>query len=252
MDDNPFYRRHSLADIIGSTPSTQPPPNPFLALAPQSPLAQPSQLNALTSPPPPPRHLPGVPPAVRAFTAPSPLLRRKVYFAFDFDDVIRVNNVRQNGKIGSREQNNPRSFYDRSMWEKRDIKSEETLKNLMRQAVRYSSTVCVLIGTNTWKSRWVKYEIARAVIEERGLLAVHLNGINHNVRRTPDRRGVNPLHVMGVYHNHNGNYYLYDWHLVVRNAATAELGYEWRPFEDFTDRVPCRSTFPPSLLALAR
>ena len=151
----------------------------------------------------------GVPEAVRALTTP-PLLKRKVYFAFGFDDLMRVNNVRQIGKIGSREQRNPRTFTDRSIWESRDIKNEENLKNLMRWGVCYSSAVCVLIGTNTWKSRWVKYEIARAVIDQRGMLAVHLNGINHHVRKTPDRRGINPLHIMGVNHDPNGRFYLYE------------------------------------------
>jgi hypothetical protein len=106
MDYNPFYPRKpcSLVDLIASAASTQPSPSLFSALAPLSPLAQPSPLNALSSPSPPRPPL-GVPAAVQALTAP-PLLqvKRKVYFAFDFDDVIRVNNVRQIGKIGSREQ----------------------------------------------------------------------------------------------------------------------------------------------------
>jgi MTH538 TIR-like domain (DUF1863) len=157
---------------------------------------------------------------------------------------MRVNNVRQIGKIGSREQRNPRTFTDRSIWESRDIKNEENLKNLMRQGVCYSSAVCVLIGTNTWKSRWVKYEIARAVIDQRGMLAVHLNGINHHVRKTPDRRGINPLHMMGVYHDPNGRFYLYEKHAVVTNAANAELGFEWRPYEDFTDPVSLPQYIP--------
>jgi hypothetical protein len=130
------------------------------------------------------------------------------------------------------------------MWEKRDIKNEETLKKLMREAVRHSSAVCVLTGTNTWKSRWVKYEIARAVIDERGLLAVQLNGINHHIRKTPDRIGLNPLHMMGVYHDHNGRFYLYEKHVVVTRAANAEVGFEWRPYEDFTDPVPLPKYIP--------
>jgi hypothetical protein len=167
-----------------------------------------------------------------------------VYFAFDFDDLIRVNNVRQIGKIAPRERKNPRTFSDRSIWESRNIKNEENLKNLMRQGVRYSSVVCVLVGTNTWCSRWAKYEIARAVVDERGLLAVHVNSINHHIRKTTDRPGVSPLHVMGIFHAANGNYYLHEKHPAVTNAATAELGYEWRPYEDFADPVPLPKYIP--------
>jgi hypothetical protein len=80
-----------------------------------------------------------------------PQTKRKVYFAFEFDDLMRVNNVRQTGKVG----NEKRTFYDRSIWESRNIRDEKLLKNLMRNAVTHSSTVCVLVGTNTWRSRWV-------------------------------------------------------------------------------------------------
>jgi hypothetical protein len=167
-----------------------------------------------------------------------------VYFAFDFDDLIRVNNVRQIGKIEPRERKNPRTFSDRSIWESRNIKNEENLKNLMRQGVRYSSVVCVLVGTNTWCSRWAKYEVARAIIDERGLLAVHINSIDHNIRKTTDKPGISPLHVMGIFHAANGDHYLYEKHVVLTSAATAELGYEWRPYEDFADPVPLPPYIP--------
>jgi MTH538 TIR-like domain (DUF1863) len=167
----------------------------------------------------------------------APEVKRKVYFAFSFDDIMRVNNVRQVGKIGPREMRNPRAFTDRSIWERRDIRSEEALKTLMRNAMRHSSVVCVLIGSNTWLSRWVKYEIARAVVDDKGLLAVHLNGIDHHVTKAPDRPGINPLHVMGVYRNASDDFYLCEKHAVVSNVATGELGWEWRLYEDYTGPV---------------
>src|SRR5215472_11148772 len=167
--NNPLYPSQTLLDLLRGDTSPLAPSTPLSTLA--SGRAQ-SLVNML----------PVVPPVAPTANALVALVKRKVYFAFDFDDLIRVNNVRQVGKIGSCEQKNPRSFYDRSIWESRDIKNEENLKALMRNAVRYSSAVCVLIGTKTWQSRWVKYEIARAVIEQRGLLAVHLNGINHHQR----------------------------------------------------------------------
>jgi antiphage defense system Thoeris ThsB-like protein len=219
--------------------------SPFGGLAalgrpsPLAPISIAELLNSYT--PPPPTRLP-VNPLVNALTAPT--VQRKVYFAFDFDDLMRVNNVRQIGKIGPREQKNPRTFADRSIWESRNITKDEGLKNLMREGVRYSSAVCALVGTNTWRSRWAKYEIARAVIDERGLLAVHINSINHHARKIPDQRGINPLHVMGVFHSANGNYYLYEKHVVVINDARAELGFEWRPYEDYVDAVPLPRYIP--------
>jgi MTH538 TIR-like domain (DUF1863) len=182
--------------------------------------------------------LPPVSPVPATVAALLPQVKRKVYFAFTFSDVLRVNNVRQIGKIAPRESRNARTFFDRSIWERRSITNDEGLKNLMRNGVKHSSAVCVLIGTDTWNSRWVKYEISRAVIDGRGLFAVHINSLNHNVRRAPDPPGHNPLHLMGVYKDPNGRFYLWEKRVVIKNVETGELGWEWQAYEDYTDPVP--------------
>lgn len=221
----------SLADL--ATPSDA--SNPFGSYTNTlTPFLQPSTPSVLgTLPYSPAPRLPVAPPKF----APVPEVKRKVYFAFSFDDVMRVNNVRQTGKIGRRESPNPRQFSDRSMWEKRDIKNEDNLKNLMRRAMEYSSVVCVLIGTETWRSRWVKYEIARSVIDRKGLLAVHLNSIDHHMRKAPDRLGLSPLHMIGIHRDQSGSFYLCERHPAAPAGTTGELGWEWRYYEDFTGAV---------------
>src|SRR5262245_17706335 len=185
-------------------------------------------------PPPPPSFLP---PALTRRPAPIPRTPmraeangRRVYFAFDFDDLARVEVVRQSGKMGLRE-TIQRGFYDRTVWESRALKNEAGLLALMREAVRNSTTVCVLSGANTWRSRWVKYEIARAVIEERGLLAIHIEEIEPN-RTAPEPAGLNPLHVMGLYRHENGHHYLVERHEAVKDVSTGTLGFEWRLYAD--------------------
>lgn len=124
--------------------------------------------------------------------------KRRAYFAFHFADIIRVNNVRQAWKIDHPDAPEMRSFYDSSLWERRQLEGPESLKNLIRDGVRYTSAVCVLVSSETWSRRWVRYEIARAVIDGRGLLAAHLNSIRHHVTRVPDPWGPNPLDYVGV------------------------------------------------------
>jgi Thoeris protein ThsB, TIR-like domain len=170
-----------------------------------------------------PEPIPRTPPRAEA-------MGRRVYFAFDFDDLMRVEIVRQSGKVGMRE-TIQRGFYDRAVWESRALKNETGLLALMREAVRNTTTVCVLSGANTWRSRWVKYEIARAVIEERGLLSIQVDDIEPN-RATPERPGLNPLHVMGLYQHENGHYYLVERHEVVKDVSTGALGFEWRLYAD--------------------
>jgi hypothetical protein len=222
-DRSPTPSSEILDDTGYLTDSLPPPPPPRL----------------LPPPPPPPKFLP---PALTRRPVPIPrtpiraeTTGRRVYFAFDFDDLARVEIVRQNGKLGLRE-TIQRGFYDRAVWESRAAKNESGLLALMREAVRNSTIVCVLSGTNTWRSRWVKYEIARAVVEERGLLAIHVEDLEPS-RVTPERPGLNPLHVMGLYQDENGHHYLVERHEVVKDVTTGALGFEWRLYADHAEPV---------------
>lgn len=100
--------------------------------------------------------------------------------------------VRPDGGLGGR------TFYDSSLWESRQLEDPETLKRLIREGVGYTSAVCVLVGTETAIRRWVRYEIACAVIDKRGLLAVHVNSIRHHQLLMPHAPGPNPLAAMAV------------------------------------------------------
>ena len=176
------------------------------------------------------------PSALRTLDAPT---KRKVYFAFRFKDIMRVNNVRQSGKIGQDEEKNPRDFYDRSIWEQRSISDPDALKRLMREAVEHSSVVCVLIGTDTWKSRWVKYEIARAVVDGKGLIAAHINSLVHVQTRTSEPAGLNPLAIIGVYQASNGRFYLAENKWVPVTAGSQQYEWRWFQYDDYTDPVTC-------------
>ncbi|TDR90313.1 TIR domain-containing protein [Enterovirga rhinocerotis] len=138
------------------------------------------------------------------------LKNRRVFFSFHYADIMRVNNVRMcqefSGTIlggGGR----GIEFYDASLWEKKKLEGEEALRQMIRQGVKNTSVVCVLAGSMTWERPWVRYEIARSVINNKGLLVVHINGINHHARRSPDGNGPNPLWYMGIYEA-GGRFYL--------------------------------------------
>lgn len=124
--------------------------------------------------------------------------KRRAFFSFHYDDIMRVNNVRNAWKITHPDSPAMRSFYDSSLWESRKLEGPEAVKRLIREGVEHTSAVCVLIGTNTWDRRWVRYEIARAIIDGRGLLGVHINGLLHHQRRVSDALGINPLSYMAL------------------------------------------------------
>ncbi len=127
--------------------------------------------------------------------------KRRAFFSFHYADVMRVNNVRKSGEFKTSSQSTGRGvegFYDGSLWESRKRVGDEAIKTLIRDGVHNTSAVCILAGTETWSRRWVRYEIARALIEGRGLLTVHINGLTHHSLRCAHVRGPNPLDFMAV------------------------------------------------------
>ncbi|RVI03193.1 hypothetical protein CN205_24115 [Sinorhizobium meliloti] len=153
-------------------------------------------------------------------------VKRKAFFSFHYDDIMRVNNVRQAFKIYNPTSILVPTFYDSSLWESRKLEGDESLKRLIREGVEYTSVVCVLVGTHTWSRRWVKYEIARSVIDEKGLLAVHINGITHHQRKAPDLRGINALTQMAVGKLRDGTYRLFE-----------KTVFGWERYQDYSSVV---------------
>jgi hypothetical protein len=163
--------------------------------------------------------------ALGAFASP---VKRKAFFSFHFDDVMRASVVRKAWKFTHPE--SAVSFYDSSLWEARKLEGAEAVKRLIREGVCNTSAVCVLVGSETWRRRWVRYEIARAIIDGRGLLAVHLNSITHPTTRTTHTQGFNPLAFMALGKEQDGpfapaSYYLY------------EFTTGWFRYGDYTDPV---------------
>ncbi len=230
-----------LASLIDNSP----PPAPFglggampLFLSPSNP--PPSALGGLS-----PFLSPLNPPPAPLYSPPKPkplalTVKRKAFFSFHFDDIMRVNNVRNGWKITHPDSAQNRSFYDSSLWESKKLEGEEAIKRLIREGVCFTSAVCVLAGSETWDRRWVRYEIARAVIDGRGLLTVHLNGINHHVTRTPHAKGCNPLDFMGVAKLQDNalapvRYVLYEKRRFVGSGGISQLG--WFRYDDYTQAV---------------
>jgi hypothetical protein len=202
-------------------------PPPFFAPSPPAPAFGSSPFNALYTPTAKPK------PVV-------PETKRKAFFSFHFDDVMRVNNVRNVWKIDHPDSSSNRSFYDSSLWESRKRVGPEGIKQLIRVGVLRTSTVCVLAGSMTWDRRWVRYEIARAIIDGRGLLTVNINGINHHQTKGPHPRGRNPLAHMGIAklrpNKHlPAQYFLYEMNLVSDGYGRAIE--QWSRYSDYTASV---------------
>jgi hypothetical protein len=221
---------NALSGAVADLFPPPPPPNPFGSLA-----RPPSPPKALYTPPPKPI---------------APSIKRKAFFSFHFPDSLRVNAVRNTWKISHPSSATMRSFQDSSLWERRKLTDPKAIKAIIRYGVTYTSAVCVLVGSETWSRQWVRYEIARAIIDGRGLLAVHVNSIRHHHTLAADPLGRNPLDYMAVGKvqpnlSQPAKYFLFE-KLAVPDGVD---GYRWGwvKYADHTDAVdlPGWVTDPP-------
>lgn len=110
-------------------------------------------------------------------------MARKVFFSFKYDDVQRVMNVR-NSNIISKD-----DFYgyiDKAEFEKVRRQGDNAIKRWIDDQLNGTSVTVVLIGENTNKSRWVRYEIEQSKKRGNGLLTIDISKIRDLDGNTTD------------------------------------------------------------------
>jgi tRNA-dihydrouridine synthase len=103
-------------------------------------------------------------------------IKRKIFYSFHYgNDVFRVQQIRN---IGALEDNKPVSVND---WETVKKGGVKAIEKWIDDNMKYRSCVVVLIGEETYKRPWVKYEIKKAWQDGKGLLGIK----NGNVKTIP-------------------------------------------------------------------
>ena len=145
--------------------------------------------------------------ALASYVPPKP---RNVFYSFHYDDVFRVNHVRKSGQFRTGDK-----VRDRSLWEKVRRTDEANLKRVINAGLNGTTVTCVLAGYGTWSREWVRYEIARSIFCNKGLLTVFIDGCKCP-RAGYGGRGYNPLDFIAlgwdnrIYEQISGEWYLYD------------------------------------------
>jgi hypothetical protein len=123
-------------------------------------------------------------------------MAKRVYFAFHYQDVIdfRANVVRNHNFLGGVE---AAGYYDHSIWEDAKKTSPMALKRLINGELQNTSVTAVLIGTDTWARRWVRYEILKSIERGNRVLGVHINAIKGKDQLTK-LAGPNPFDALGL------------------------------------------------------
>jgi hypothetical protein len=118
-------------------------------------------------------------------------MAKRVYFAFHYQDVIdfRANVVRKHNFTGGVE---AAGYYDHSIWESAKNSNPLALKRLINSELENTSVTAVLIGSNTWARRWVRYEIIKSIERGNRVIGIHINSIIGKDQNTKPR-GPNPF-----------------------------------------------------------
>lgn len=129
---------------------------------------------------------------------------RSVYFSFHYQDVIdfRANVVRNSGKF----RKNKDVFRDSSIWEEAEEKQVNKIKSLIDSELKGSSVTCVLIGSETYSRRWVRYEIIKSFEMKKGQVGVGINWIRDKYGKTKFWRGENPFSYLSLKVSEDGKF----------------------------------------------
>jgi hypothetical protein len=92
-------------------------------------------------------------------------MAKRVFFSFHYQDVIdlRANVVRKHDL--TKDDREDAGFFDASVWEKSHKTGYSALTRLINDALEGTSVTCVLIGSETYSRRWVRYEILKSMFK---------------------------------------------------------------------------------------
>jgi Thoeris protein ThsB, TIR-like domain len=129
-------------------------------------------------------------------------MAKRVYFAFTYQDVIefRANVVRNHNFAEGVE---AAGYYDHSIWEDAQNTGPSVLKRLINSELENTSVTVVLIGSDTWARRWVRYEIFKSIQRGNRVLGIHINCIRGKDQKTKPL-GPDPFNNLALQFNDSG------------------------------------------------
>lgn len=130
-------------------------------------------------------------------------MAKRVFFSFHYQDVIdfRANVVRNHWLTKPNRQS--AGFFDASIWESAKKTGDISVKRLINKGVKNTSNTCLLIGSDTYARRWVRYEIFRSIDMGNHIFGVHINKIKGK-NGLVKNYGNNPFEYLGFEYSKDG------------------------------------------------
>lgn len=136
-------------------------------------------------------------------------MARTVFFSFHYDkDWSRLWNVRNSEQFKEVTDNEKRAklWAPRDVWEDVKKQGDRAIKNFINEGMKNSSVTVVLIGSDTYDRKYVKYEIEQSELQNKGMLGVYIHGLK-DMSGNFGTKGPNPFN----YVNLSKIYKTYDW-----------------------------------------
>ena len=130
-------------------------------------------------------------------------MAKRVFFSFHYQDVIdfRANVVRQHWL--TKPDREAAGFFDASIWGNAKLSGDTGIKRVINTGLVGTSVTCVLIGSQTYARRWVRYEIMKSFRKGNSIFSVHINSIKGRDQLTKPK-APNPLSYLGITFSDSG------------------------------------------------
>jgi hypothetical protein len=98
-------------------------------------------------------------------------MARRVFFSFNYADIMNANIVRNSGQFKPTSET---GFYDKSLWERAKMQGDASIKSLIDKGLNNTGVTCFLIGEHTHSRKWCKYELQKSLDDGKGVLGILL------------------------------------------------------------------------------
>lgn len=123
-------------------------------------------------------------------------MTRRVFFSFHYErDVWRANQVRHSWV--TKPDREAAGFVDAAEFEEVKGKGGDSVERWIDGQLEGTSVTAVLIGTETSKRPYVKYEIKKSYVRGNGLLGIYIHNMKDSAGQI-DSKGQNPFETLYV------------------------------------------------------
>lgn len=140
-------------------------------------------------------------------------MTKHVFFSFHYEnDIWRIGQVRN---VWVTRGNEDAGYWDAAKWEEIKRKGDEAIRRWIDNNMKGNSVTVVLIGRETAKRKWVKYEIMKTKENGKALLGIYIHNIKNREGKI-DEKGENPFKILNL-----SGIPVYDW---VNNDGYNNIG----------------------------